>query len=304
MTTVRVNQLELQAAFDVSGASPWRAAVRTIARDRSAIVGVVVLAVIAAVAAVTPLLSPADYCIAQHDIIALKNVPPSIAHPLGTDKFSRDVLARLICGARVSLAIAFLSVLVAATVGTLYGAIAGYFGGITDSVLMRIVDALLAIPRVLLLIAVATLWNGLGITGLILVLGLTGWFGVSRLVRTLVASARHDDFVAAARALGASDARILAQHILPRVVSPVLVAATLGIGNVIVIEAGLTYLGMGVQPPNASWGSMFYDGVEYFPSVWWVCVFAGAALVVTVLAVNLVADGLRGALNARQLPPR
>ena len=304
MTTVSLNQLELRDDAITGSASPWRTALLALARDRSAVVGVIVLALIAVVAIATPLMSADDYCVAQPDIIGLKNVAPSSAHPLGTDKYSRDVLARLICGARVSLAIAFLSVLVAATVGTLYGAIAGYFGGITDSVLMRIVDALLAIPRVLLLIAVATLWNGLGITGLILLLGLTGWFGVSRLVRTLVASARHDEFVAAARALGASDARILTHHILPRVVSPVLVAATLGIGNVIVIEAGLTYLGMGVQPPNASWGSMFYDGMEYFPSVWWVCVFAGTALVVTVLAVNLVADGLREALNARQLPPR
>ena len=304
MTTVSLNQLELKDDASTGSASPWRTAFRSLARDRSAMVGVIVLALIAVVAVATPLVSPDDYCVAQPDIIGLKNIAPSSAHPLGTDKYSRDVLARLICGARVSLAIAFLAVLVAATVGTLYGAVAGYFGGITDSILMRIVDALLAIPRVLLLIAVATLWNGLGIKGLILLLGLTGWFGVSRLVRTLVASARHDEFVAAARALGASDVRILAHHVLPRVMSPVLVAATLGIGNVIVIEAGLTYLGMGVQPPNASWGSMFYDGVEYFPSVWWVCVFAGAALVVTVLAVNLVADGLREALNARQLPPR
>jgi peptide/nickel transport system permease protein len=158
---------------------------------------------------------------------------------------------------------------------------------------------------VLLLIAVATLWRGLGITGLVLLLGLTGWFGVSRLVRTLVIGARQDEFVTAARALGASNARILAHHILPQVVSPVLVAATLAIGNVIVIEAGLTYLGMGVPMPYASWGSIFYDGMDSpFLSTWWVALFAGAALVVTVLAVNLVADGLRDALNTRQLPPR
>ena len=155
-----------------------------------------------------------------------------------------------------------------------------------------------------LLIAVATLWNGLGLVGLILLLGLTGWFGVSRLVRTLVLSAREDEFVTAARALGAGDARILVQHILPQVISPVLVAATLAIGNVIVIEAGLTYLGMGVRPPNASWGSVFYDGMNDMASTWWVSVFAGLALVVTVLAVNLVADGLRQALSTRQLPAR
>lgn len=266
-------------------------------------VGVIVLVVFAAAAFAAPLVAPYDPT-AQPDIVGLKSLPPSLAHPFGTDEFSRDVLTRIIFGARVSLAVAFLSVLVAATIGTAYGAVAGYAGGFIDSLLMRVVDALLAIPRVLLLIAVATLWNGLGVVGLVLLLGLTGWFGVSRLVRTLVVSAREDDFVAAARALGASDVRVLAQHILPRVISPVLVAATLAVGNVIVIEAGLTYLGMGVQPPHASWGSVFRDGMNAFTSNWWVSVFAGTALVITVLAVNLVADGLREALNARQLPAR
>jgi peptide/nickel transport system permease protein len=170
--------------------------------------------------------------------------------------------------------------------------------------MMRIVDALLSIPRVLLLIAVATLWNGFELTGLVLLLGLTGWFGVSRLVRTLVLGAREDEFVTAARALGATHARIFIHHILPQVISPVLVAATLAIGNVIVIEAGLTFLGMGVRPPNASWGSIFYDGMRDVAGAWWISISAGAALVTTVLAVNLVADGLREALNARQLPAR
>jgi len=169
---------------------------------------------------------------------------------------------------------------------------------------MRVVDALLAIPRVLLLIAVATLWYPLSLPGLILLLGLTGWFGVSRLVRSMVVAAREDEFVTAARALGASDRRILVHHILPQVVSPVLVAATLGIGNVVVIEAGLTAFNMGVRPPNASWGSVFFDGIGAVRTAWWISTFAGLALIVTVLAVNLVADGLRRALSGRQLPAR
>ena len=284
-------------------ASPWRSALRTLARDRSAVAGAAVLVLLAVMAVSAPLIAPYNPN-DQPDIVGLKNLAPSLAHPFGTDEFSRDVLTRVIFGARVSLSIAFLSVLVAATVGTAYGAVAGYVGGSIDAVMMRIVDALLSIPRVLLLIAVATLWNGLGLVGLILLLGLTGWFGVSRLVRTLVLSAREDEFVAAARALGAGDGRILIQHILPQVISPVLVAATLAIGNVIVIEAGLTYLGMGVQPPNASWGSVFHDGMNNLSSTWWVPLFAGSALVVTVLAVNLVADGLRQALSTRQLPAR
>jgi peptide/nickel transport system permease protein len=283
--------------------SPWRTALRRLARDRSAIAGIVVLVALAVLALAAPLVAPYGPNI-QPDIVALKNHAPSLAHPFGTDEYSRDVLTRIIYGGRVSLSIAFLSVVVAATVGTAYGAVSGYVGGLIDSAMMRVVDALLAIPRVLLLIAVATLWNGLGIVGLVLLLGLTGWFGVSRLVRALVMSAREDEFVTAARALGASHTRILVLHIVPQVIAPVLVAATLAVGNVVVIEAGLTYLGMGVQPPDASWGSVFHDGMTALASTWWVSFFAGVALVITVLAVNLVADGLREALNPRQLPAR
>jgi peptide/nickel transport system permease protein len=285
--------------------SPWRSAIRTFAHDRSAVAGLAILAVLALIALAASHVAPYDP-IAQPDIVALKNLPPSLEHPFGTDQLSRDVLSRIIVGSRISLSIAFLSVLVAATAGTAYGAVSGYVGGYVDSLMMRTVDALLSIPRVLLLIAVATLWDGrLSVIGLVVLLGLTGWFGVSRLVRTLVRGARDDEYVTAARALGASHTRILALHILPQVISPVLVAATLAVGNVIVIEAGLTYLGMGVQRPYASWGSIFYDGMQSgVASTWWVSVSAGIALIVTVLAVNLVADGLREALNTRQLPAR
>ena len=290
-------------AFDrAGGASPWRSALATLARDRSAMAGLAILAALAVIALAAPFVAPYDPR-AQPDIVTLKYLPPTLAHPFGTDQLSRDVLSRIIFGSRVSLSVAFLGVAVAVTVGTGYGAIAGYLGGKLDGFMMRVVDALLSIPRVLLLIAVATLWNGLELAGLVLLLGLTGWFGVSRLVRTLVLSAREDEFVTAARALGATHTRILIHHILPQVVSPVLVAATLAIGNVIVMEAGLTFLGMGVRPPNASWGSIVYDGRDV-AAAWWISISGGAALVITVLAVNLLADGLREALNARQLPAR
>lgn len=285
------------------GQSPWRAAFGRLTRDRSALVGCVVLLLLALIGGLGERITPYS-CSRQLGIIEFKNLPPSFAHPFGTDQFSRDVFSRLICGTRVSLSIAFLSVAAAATVGTAYGAIAGYVGGRLDTAMMRVVDALLAIPRVLVLIAIATLWNGIGAMGLVLILGFTGWFAISRLVRTLVMGAREDEFVTAARALGASHPRILVQHILPQVISPVLVAATLAIGNVIVIEAGLSSLGMGIQEPQASWGSVFQNGVDSIMSGWWVSVFAGLALVITVLAANLVADGLRDALNTRQLPAR
>ncbi len=276
---------------------------RTLLRDRSAVLGLILLGLLAVIAIGAGMLAPYSET-RQLDIIALKNVAPSLAHPFGTDQYSRDVLSRIIYGSRVSLSVAFLSVLVAASVGMAYGAIAGYVGGAMDTIMMRIVDTLLAIPRVLLLIAVATLWNGLGITGLVLLLGLTGWFGVSRLVRTLVLSAREDEYVTAARALGGTHARILGLHVLPQVAASVLVAATFAVGNVIVIEAGLTYLGMGVRTPYASWGSVFREGMDNPGGTWWISVSAGIALIITVLAVNLVADGLREALNARQLPAR
>ena len=276
---------------------------RTLVANRSARVGATVLLLLALIAIAAPLVAPYDPGF-QHDITRLRDMPPSATYLLGTDLHSRDVLSRLIFGTRVSLSVACLSVLVAVMLGTAYGAVAGYFGGWVDSLMMRLVDALLAIPRVLLLIAVATLWGGIGLVGLVLLLGLTGWFGVSRLVRAIVLSAREDEYVTAARALGASDARILALHILPQAASPVLVAATLAIGNVVVIEAGLSFLGIGVQEPVASWGSVFQLGMDNFPTTWWAPMFAGLALVVTVLAVNLVADGLRQALSTRQLPAR
>ena len=170
--------------------------------------------------------------------------------------------------------------------------------------MMRFVDALLAIPRVLLLIAVATLWGKVDVVGLVVLLGVTGWFGVSRLVRSLVIGASEDEFVTAARALGAGHIRILTLHILPQVASPVLVAATLAIGNVVVIESGLTFLGMGVPQDTPSWGGLFRDGMDAYTAHWWVPLFTGVALVATVLAANLVADGLRQALSPRQLPAR
>ena len=286
-----------------NAAAGWRGLLRAIASDRSAVIGVVVLLLLALMAVAAPLVAPYGPEV-QHDILRLRSLAPTASYPFGTDLHSRDVLSRIIYGTRVSLSVAFLSVTVAVIVGTAYGAAAGYFGGRIDSLMMRFVDAMLAIPRVLLLIAVATLWNGIELAGLVLLLGFTGWFGMSRLVRAIVLSAREDEFVTAARALGASDARILALHILPQAISPVLVAATLAIGNVVVIEAGLSYLGIGVQEPVASWGSVFHLGMENFPSTWWAPLFAGLALVVTVLAVNLVADGLRRALSTSQLPAR
>ena len=235
----------------------------------------------------------------QLDIIGLKSRPPTWSHPFGTDQYSRDVLTRVLYGARISLAVATLAVLFSTTLGTTYGLVAGYAGGRVDDVMMRLLDGFMGIPRVLLLIAVLTLWHPVPLSGLIILLGATGWFAVSRLVRADALAARHTVYVDAARALGASDIRILWRHILPNVAAPVIVTATLAVGNVITLEAGLSYLGIGAQPPTPSWGSIFLDGVEVFANNWWVVLFPGIAIVVTVLAFNILGDALRDVLDPR-----
>jgi peptide/nickel transport system permease protein len=260
--------------------------------------GLVVLAAVVVTAAVAPFLSPYDPN-AQLDIVALKAQAPSFAHPFGTDPLSRDVLSRVLVGGRVSLAAAVLAVAIATSVGTAYGAVAGYAGGKVDSIMMRVVDACLAIPRVLLLITVLALWGRVALGPLILVLGLTGWFGVSRIVRAEVMALARRDWVAAARALGAGPARTLFRHIIPNVISPVIVSATLSVANIITLEAGLSFLGLGVQPPQASWGSIMQDGAGELRALWWLSVFPGLAILVTVMAVNAVGDGLRAVVVAR-----
>jgi peptide/nickel transport system permease protein len=270
---------------------------RHIARNAGVATGV--LAVIVLAALLAPSIAPYNP-IAQPDIIGLKDLAPSLSHPFGTDSYSRDVLSRCMYGARISLTVAALATMIAVTFGTLYGAVAGFVGGAVDAVLMRIVDAALAIPRVLLLIAILALWNGLPLWLLVVVLGATGWFGLSRMVRAQVLSLRELDFVAAARAVGASGPRILLRHILPNVLPTIIVAATLGIGHVIILEAGLSYLGLGVQPPTASWGSIIQDGADQIGTAWWISLFPGLLIVTTAIACNALGDALRAAFDPRE----
>ena len=260
--------------------------------------GLIVLLCLIAILA--PILAPYSPT-AQLDIIGLKSQPPSLAHPFGTDQYSRDLLSRVLFGARVSLSVAMLAALLSVTVGTAYGLIAGYLGGRIDSAMMRVLDAFLAIPRVLLLIALLALWNPVPLVTLVLIIGFTGWFDVSRLVRAEVLSVAQREYILAARALGVPDARIVWRHILPNVLNPVLVSATLGVANVIILEAGLSYLGVGARVPTASWGSIFFDGSDAFQTTWWIALFPGLAIIITVLAFNVVGSGLRDALDPHQL---
>lgn len=270
---------------------------RRFARHRQAAMGVVLLVALGLSALLTPYLAPQDPN-EQDRVVETRFQPPSTAHPLGTDRFGRDVLSRVLYGARVSLGIGTVAVLIAVTLGTSVGAAAGYLGGWIDGAAMRTVDLLLSFPRLVLLITVVALFEP-SIALVTVVLGLTGWMGTSRVVRGEVLSVREEPYVAAARSLGYGDGRILLRHVLPNAMSPVIVSATLGVGHAILAEAALSFLGLGVQPPTPSWGSMVAAGRDVMLDAWWITTFPGLAIVLTVMSFNLVGDGLRDMMDPR-----
>lgn len=279
------------------GVSQWDLAVRAFSKNRTAVAGLVVIALLYLVALLTPLLAPYDPTF-QGDLLAERYVGPSAAHPLGTDQFARDVLSRLLYGARISLLIGFVSVGISVTIGTLLGSVAGFVGGIVDGIVMRFVDMVISFPQLVLLVTIIALFEP-SIFLIVAVLGLTLWPSTARIVRAEVLSLREREFVQAARALGYSRRRIVLRHLIPNALAPVIVAATLGIGQTIVLEAGLSFLGLGVQPPTPSWGTMVADGRNVLLDAWWLSTFPGIAIVFTVLSFNLVGDGLRDALDPR-----
>jgi peptide/nickel transport system permease protein len=280
--------------------SAFALGLRRILRAPSSRVALAILATIVLIGLLAPFIAPYDPA-AQPDSVALKSLAPSLAHPFGTDPYSRDVLSRVIYGARLSLAIGLLATLVSLTLGVAYGAIAGYAGGVADAVMMRVLDAFLAIPRLLLLLGILVAWPQpqLSIGALILFLGLTGWFGLSRIVRGQVLALKHAEFVTAAHALGASRKRILVRHLLPNLISPIVVAATVGVAHVIVLEAGLSYLGIGVPQPLASWGNIIQDGADQVATLWWMSLFPGLFMVLTVMTLNILGEALRDAYDRR-----
>jgi peptide/nickel transport system permease protein len=279
------------------GISQWDLAVRAFSRNRTAVAGLIVILALYVIALVTPLVAPYDPSF-QGDLLAERLVGGSGTHPLGTDQFARDVLSRLLYGARISLLIGFVAVGISVTIGTLLGAVAGFMGGVVDGVIMRFVDMVISFPRLILLITIIALFEP-SIFLITAVLGLTLWPGTARIVRGEVLSLREREFVQAATALGFSKRRIILRHLIPNALGPVIVAATLGIGNTIVLEAGLSFLGLGVQPPTPSWGTMVSDGRGVLLTAWWLSTFPGLAIVFTVLSFNLVGDGLRDALDPR-----
>jgi peptide/nickel transport system permease protein len=224
--------------------------------------------------------------------------PPSAAHSIGTDDLGRDVLARMVHGARISLSVGFVAVGIAIAIGLIVGLLAGYYGGWIDAVLMRFVDMMLCIPTFFLILTVIaflepSIWN------IMVVIGLTGWMGVARLVRAETLSLKERDFVAAARAQGAGDARIIFRHVLPNTLAPILVAATFGVSGAILTESVLSFLGIGVQPPTPSWGNILIAGKDNIEYAWWLSLFPGLAIFVTVLGYNLLGEGIRDAADPR-----
>lgn len=279
------------------GVSQWRLAGRRFQRDHLAMTGLAVMALLYWATLLAPYLAPYDPNF-QGDIVLTRYLPPSAEHLMGTDKFGRDVLSRILYGARISLTIGFLAVAISVTVGSLFGAVAGYFRGWVDTAIARGIDTLLSIPRLILLLVIIAIFEP-SIFLIVAVLGLTGWYGSARIVRGQFLQLREQEFVQASRALGYSDGRIILRHILPNTMAPIIVIATLNIGNTILLEAALSFLGLGVQPPMASWGSMVNDGRDAMITAWWISTFPGLAIVLTVVSFNLLGDGLRDALDPR-----
>ncbi|MGH7567196.1 MAG: oligopeptide ABC transporter permease [Gemmatimonadota bacterium] len=280
-----------------AGVSQWRIAGRRFRRNRLAMAGLAIMVLLYWVTLLAPFLAPYDPNF-QGNIVLNRYLSPSMEHFLGTDKFGRDIFTRILYGARISLSIGFISIAISVTLGTLVGAMAGYFRGWVDTAIARLIDMLLSIPRLILLLVIIALFEP-NIFLLVAALGLTGWEGSARIVRGQFLSLREQEFVQAARALGYSDWRIILRHILPNTLAPIIVIATLGIGNVILLEASLSFLGLGVQPPTSSWGSMVNDGRDAMITAWWISTYPGLAIVLTVVAFNLLGDGLRDALDPR-----
>ncbi|MDD3473087.1 MAG: ABC transporter permease [Syntrophaceae bacterium] len=224
--------------------------------------------------------------------------PPSLEHPMGTDILGRDVLSRVIFGSGVSLSVGFVAVGISTLIGVVLGAISGYYSGLADRIIMRFVDVMLCFPSFFLILAVIA-FVGPSIWNIMVVIGVTSWMGVTRLVRAEFLSIRERDFVQAAIAQGASDFRIIFLHILPNAMAPILVAATLGVASAVLVESGLSFLGIGVQPPDPSWGNMLTEGKDNIEIAWWLSLFPGLAILITVMGYNMLGEGIRDSFDPR-----
>jgi peptide/nickel transport system permease protein len=276
----------------------WSNGWKRFRRNPFGIAGAVIVILLYLAAVFAPVLTP--YHPDRHgDLPGERYLSPSLEHPFGTDKFGRDVMTRVLYGARISLSVSLLAVSLSVIIGSVVGAVSGYLGGIFDAVVMRVVDALMAIPRLFLLLTCIALFSR-SITLLIVLLGATGWMSAARLVRGQVLSIGKSDFIAASEALGAGRKRIIFGHLIPNALTVIIVSATLRIGSIILAEAALSFLGLGVSPPTPSWGMMVFSGRSVLLDAWWVSTIPGIAIIITVVAYNLLGDGLKEAFDPVQ----
>jgi peptide/nickel transport system permease protein len=284
----------VEAPAAPSGRNARRAMAR-LGRNRAAVAGLIVIAALVIAAIFGPLLAPYDpYRVTLEGRLQ----PPGGAHLLGTDELGRDILSRLLYGARVTLWVGIVTVALAGTIGVIGGVAAGYLGGYWDALIMRLVDVFLAFPVIILAIAIVAV-RGPGLTNVLIALALVYWTSYARVARSVVLTLREEEYTWAARTLGAGPIRIMLRHLLPNAVGPLIVLASLGMGNAILAEAALSFLGLGIQPPEASWGSMLNFGMQFLRDASFLSTTPGLAIFVTVLGFNLLGDGLRDALDPR-----
>ena len=266
-----------------------------ILKNPLALAGLIIIAIISFMAVFASYIAPFD-----PDAINVKSIllSPSSAHWMGTDGLGRDVYSRMLFGARISLLVGIVAVGIATAIGIVLGAISGFYRGWVDTVIMRLVDVMLSIPTFFLILAVIafltpSIWN------IMIVIGLTSWMGVTRLVRAEFLSLRNREFVLASQTLGAKDTRLIFKQLLPNSLTPIIVSSVLGVASAVLVESGLSFLGLGVQAPQASWGNILTDGKEYIEFAWWLSLFPGLAILITVMGYNLLGEGLRDALDPR-----
>jgi peptide/nickel transport system permease protein len=264
-------------------------------KNRLAVAGGTIVIMLFIIAIFAPVISPFN-----PDSIDRKHIlePPGASHPFGTDDLGRDVLSRMIFGSRISLAVGFVAVGISTLIGMILGALSGYYGGWSDTIIMRFIDIMLSIPAFFLILAVIA-FIGPSIWNIMVIIGLTSWMGVARLVRAEFLSLKEREFVLAARAIGAGDFRIIFKHIMINSMAPVLISAILGVAGAVLVESALSFLGIGVQPPTPSWGNILSLGKDNIEIAWWLSVFPGLAILVTVLGYNLLGEGIRDSIDPR-----
>jgi peptide/nickel transport system permease protein len=269
---------------------------RRLRGERKASIGLIFVVLLAVVAAIGPVIAPYDPLADDYELFGA----PSWSHPLGTDSFGRDLLSRVIVGTRISFTVGLLAALSAMAVGVVLGLVAGYYGGWIDSLIMRAVDLLWAFPVIVLAVAMVAVF-GAGFRNVVVAIAVAFLDDFARIVRSEVLSLRQDDYTTAARSIGATDRRIMFRHILPNMAAPIIVQTTFAVGIGILAEASLTFIGLGVNPSTPTWGMALNEGRDFIRQAWWISVFPGLAIVLTVLALNLFGDGLRDALDVKSV---